>query len=286
MHRYLKLYCKKDFSLIKSSIILCFLIFLLISSLALFPQSYSMNSKPELSWGSDILISDEDSELAISTKRGYALRINGRMVHVIWSSIISNSNSEIYYRRSDDNGSTWLSSIQLTDADGLSMVPMLAVKKQKVFAVWKDNRNTAEPEIYFKCSFNSGEDWGTDVRLTETSDASNTPAVAVYKNNVYVVYEEKTGDPATCKAYFISSQDEGAAWGNPVLLSEDIPKREDGAPSIAVGQGNIIHVVYGSDKHAEQTAGYNWENYYRRSTDKGKTWEPPVRLTNDTIGDT
>jgi len=286
MSRYCKLRSKRGSHFNKSSVVLCFLAFLFIFYLLFLPKTYSMNESCKFSWGPDVLISDEVSDLAISTKRGYTIRVDGSTIHVVWSSVISNSNSEIYYRKSNDNGSSWLNSIRLTDVDGLSMVPMLAVRRENVFVVWKDDRNSTEPEIFFKSSFDNGENWGTDVHLTETSDASNTPAVDVYQDNVYVVWEEKISDPATCKAYFISSQDEGTTWENPVLLSEDIPKREDGAPSIAVGEGNIIHVVYGSDKHAQETAGYNWENYYRRSTDKGESWENPVRLTDDTIGDT
>ena len=268
------------------SVLLCFLLFLIISNRLFLAKTQPLNNNQNITWGPDFLISDEESDLAVTTKKGYAIQIDGDTVHVVWSSVLNQSNSEIYYRKSTDKGDSWSSSIRLTNADGSSMVPVLAYCQSNVYVVWKDNRDDTEAEIYFKSSSNYGADWGPDTRLTQTPDGSNAPAIDVYKKNIYVVWEEKSDNPTTCKAYFRCSQDWGANWDNPVLISEDIPKQEDGAPSITVGAGNIIHVVFGSDRNAGETAGYNWENYYTRSTDKGASWLAPVRLTNDTTGDT
>ena len=262
-------------------------LFLMFSSFVIFNPDSALRSNPQnIAWEPDILLSEENSDLSISTKRGKALCVVDNAIHAVWSSVLSDSNTEIYYRKSLDKGALWQNCQRLTNAEGFSMVPVIAANQTEIYVVWKDERNDTDCEIYFKRSLNNGTDWEGDIRLTDTPDLSNAPAFCVDGNKIYLAWEEMAKDPATCRVYFKSSQDMGATWSDQQLISDDIPKREDGAPSIGITDDDVIHVVYGSDKDAGATAGYNWENYYRRSTDGGASWEEPVRLTNDQIGDT
>ena len=61
---------------------------------------------------------------------------------------------------------------------------------------------------------------------------------------------------------------------------------EIGGPNIADSQGGLLNLVYGSQRDAAETGGYNWEAYYKNSADDGATWGDAVRLTYDSIGDT
>ena len=82
--------------------------------------------------------------------------INGSNVHVVWTDLRSGF-SEIYYKKSTDNGDTWTGDIPLTSDDGYtSQNPDICVCGSNVHVVWEDHENDNQPEIYYKNSTDGG----------------------------------------------------------------------------------------------------------------------------------
>lgn len=72
---------------------------------------------------------------------------------------------EIYYKRSDDRGSTFGPDIRLTHAPGPSQRPSVVAEKDDVFVIWFDSRD-GNNEVYGKRSRDRGRTWGEDIRIT------------------------------------------------------------------------------------------------------------------------
>ncbi|MEW6069986.1 MAG: hypothetical protein AB1485_05160 [Candidatus Thermoplasmatota archaeon] len=123
--------------------------------------------------------------------------------------------------------------------------------------------------------------WSKDARLTNNSEESLHPSIAVdSKNNVYVVWQD-TQDISQGYGrgiYFTKSTDKGETWSLPKRLSAlsyNGTTPDCITPHVIIDQNDIIHVVWSGVPPEEP---YN-EIYYKRSTDGGRTWYEDVRLT-------
>jgi hypothetical protein len=139
-----------------------------------------------------------------------------------------------------------------------------------VHVVWMDKRD-GNWEIYYKRSTDAGVSWGTDTRLTNNNNSSESPSLAVSGSVVHVVwYDNRDGN---WEIYYKRSIDAGVSWGADIRLSNNIANSF--RPSVAVS-GSVIHVIWYDERDG------NWEIYYKRSTDAGTSWGTDTRLTNNT----
>ncbi len=150
------------------------------------------------------------------------------------------------------------------------------------------------------CDSGSGSDsgsaplastWDPDRRLTYSSGAQTSinfgaairdspahaahPSVAVSGDVVYVAYvDSRDGNE---EVYYLRSLDRGTTWQPAVRLSE-VPHNSY-TPTIAA-HGTYVYVAWTDARHGGATQSLE-EEYFRRSTDQGATWDPEVRLTSD-----
>lgn len=154
----------------------------------------------------------------------------------------------------------WEAPIRLTQQDSISYTNFnnngwaVAASGDTVHVVWFDKR-PGKYEIYYKRSLDGGSTWGSDTRLSFTSnyDSSN-PSVAVSGLQVHVVWEEYFW-----MIRYKRSTDGGATWRPDTLL------RYGSNPSVAVS-GSNVSVVLESDALES-----NWI-YWMRSTNDGGSW--------------
>ena len=225
-----------------------------------------------ISWGEDTRLTN-----AINISYDPSLAVSGSVVHVVWSDKRDGSTKvEIYYKRSEDGGSTWGVDTRLTFADSWSESPSIAIEDSVIHLVWYDYRNATgdwDYEIYYKRSTDGGLTWESDVRLTDNPSYSGFPCVAVSGQIVNVVWEDdRDGTGYEGSVYCKRSADGGATWGSDTRLTDDIADAWD--PVIAVS-GSDVHVVW----HDMRDGSFR-EIYYKRSTDGGTTWGDDTRLTD------
>jgi Neuraminidase (sialidase) len=190
------------------------------------------------------------------------------IVHLAWEEK-RDDNREIYYKRSTDNGVTWEGDQRLTEDDNRSWNPSIAVWDSIVHVVWFDDRD-GNWEIYYKRSTDNGVTWEGDQRLTEESNHSRYPSIAVWDSIVHVVwYDIRDGN---WEIYYKRSTDNGVTWEGDQRLTEE--SMSSYYPAIAVWD-SIVHVVWYDIRDG------NREIYYKRSLDNGVTWEGDRRLTED-----
>jgi hypothetical protein len=119
--------------------------------------------------------------------------------------------------------------------------------------------------------------WEPDQRLTFSSGNSiatpcNGRSVDVSGDTVHVVWMDNRETANSYEIYYKRSTDGGETWGPDMpLTNSSIPSLKMN-PSIVVSD-SIVHVVW-----EEGYWHYNYEIYYKRSTNNGTIWGDVVRL--------
>lgn len=217
-------------------------------------------------WEPDVRLTYDDSTSYTYMDYAWCITADGNIVHAVWYDG-RDGNSEIYYKRSPDGGTSWGPDTRLSDFPDESLHPSIAVTGSNVHVVWHDYRE-GNWEIYYKRSTDGGISWGSDFQLTYNDSVSSMTSVAVFGSIVHVVWlDHRDGNG---EIYYKRSPDGGVSWGTDTRLS-DFPS-ESHKPSVAVSDSNV-HVVWHDHRN-----GY-YEIYYKRSTDGGMTWEMDSRLS-------
>lgn len=168
--------------------------------------------------------------------------------------------------------SSWSEQKRLTNDQAITTLSKnnahnLAIRDNKIFLIFGDSRNS-KSDIFFKYSNDLGKTWSEDIRVTDSKDTLIEPSIAVGSNDkIHVVWQNDGID----EIYYISSSDGGLTWNEKIMLSEGQSLKE--FPDVA-SDGDYVYATWMDKKEG------NFEIYFRRSTDNGKTWEPEQRLTN------
>ena len=109
-------------------------------------------------------------------------------VHVTWVDS-RDGNSEIYYKKSTDNGLTWGDDTRLTNDPVVSANPSIAVSDNNLHIVWIDWRDGNE-EVYYNHSTDNGVSWGPDTRLTNNAANSENAFITVSGPVVHVLWQD------------------------------------------------------------------------------------------------
>src|ERR687891_409767 len=103
------------------------------------------------------------------------------------------------------------SSQTLSNTPGNSTDPKIALYNNNVYVVWSDG-STGNGDIYFKRSVDNGTTFDSLENLSNTPGNSTDPKVALYNNNVYIVWsDDSTGNG---DIYFKRSVDNGTTFGS------------------------------------------------------------------------
>jgi hypothetical protein len=119
-----------------------------------------------------------------------AVAISGNNLHVVWQD--NALDSDILYRRSLDNGSTFPNVIKNLSGDtGQSFRPAIAASESIVHVVWLD-ATAGNDETFYRRSLDNGTTFPNTIKnlSSNASDSLAPPAIAVSSNNVYVVWSD------------------------------------------------------------------------------------------------
>jgi hypothetical protein len=190
-------------------------------------------------------------------------------VHVVWNDN-GPGNSEIYYKKSTNEGLTWTAGKRLTWSSGYAEYPAIAADPYgNLHLIW-DASSTGNTDIFYKKSTDGGDTWTTNRRLTWTSGLSMLSAITVDSfGRLHVVWMDTT--PGNCEIYYKKSTDGGGTWAATKRLT--LTGGYSFAPAIAVDSLGYLNVVWYDDSPG------NYEIYFKKSTDAGDTWSPSQRLT-------
>jgi hypothetical protein len=193
---------------------------------------------------------------------------SGNNVYVVWRDNTP-GNNEIFFKASNNNGSTFNEIINLSNNAGASDSPHIAVSDKNVYVVWQDN-TPGNDEVFFSASDNNGSTFSRPVNLSNNAGSSFEPRIAASGNNVYVVWRDRT--PGNDEVFFSASDNNGSTFSRPVNLSNNAGNSFE--PRIAAYDKNV-YVVW-----RDNTPGNN-EIFFSASDNNGSTFSRPINLSNN-----
>ncbi len=177
-------------------------------------QDYRDDSYPEIYYKRSVNNGETweaDERLTNDSASSYnpSVAVSDSIVHIVWQDW-RDKNWKIYYKRSIDDGETWGIDERISSNDpAFSRYPSIAVCDSIVHVVWYDERDSNK-EIYYKRSVNNGILWEDDERLTNDTDSSSYPSIAVCDSAVHVVWmDNRDGNE---EIYYKRSVDNGILW--------------------------------------------------------------------------
>ncbi len=223
-------------------------------------------------WTTKVKLSNHAMKAQLNENMGQCLVANGDTLHIVWSDKRTNGSS-IWYKRSIDTGLSWNTEVPITDTNGTAAFPAIAVSGSIVHVVWRDS-SLGHYASFYKRSTDGGNTWSTPYCLD-----SNTlfwPGVAA--SGSMVVVSLNKGIFGSTYVAFRRSLDNGATWDTVRTISTRTGPGRSEDPAIAT-DGNFVHLSWNDNRSGIM------EIYYRRSADKGVTWDPEVRLVHNSVND-
>ena len=151
-----------------------------------------------------------------------------------------------------------------------------------VYLTWWDNK-TGNNEVFFAGSNDGGKTFGKPINLSNAKGGSADSQIAASGKNVYVTWwDNKTG---SWEVFSKASTDNGKTFGNDAVMLKSVgktpvkkltptPSSTISVDTIVASSANNEYVVWW-----DNTTG-NWDVFFAKSTDNGKTFGNPVNVSN------
>ncbi|RLG31612.1 hypothetical protein DRN98_06445 [Methanosarcinales archaeon] len=188
----------------------------------------------------------------------------------------------VYFTKSLDNGKTWSNPVPINDDIWAQRTyPKIAIKGENIFVAWVEESESFSSKkerpsgIYFCSSYDFGESWSENVWVRGGEDFW---IEADPEGGVYLAY---VGGRNQNIIYLSYSEDKGKTWHTQTTDELPMVVRElyitlAGKSLYLIFQGvrpNVSHLIVGINP--------DYELYYLKSEDKGKTWSKITRLKEE-----
>jgi hypothetical protein len=196
------------------------------------------------------------------------IAVSGNNVHIVWHNDQPGGDFDILYRRSLNNGDTFLNIIKnLSDSEGGS--PSIAAFGNNVQVAWEDD-TPLNDDILYRRSTDGGTSFTEPIKnLSSNAGSSVTPALAAINNDVHVVWSDDTGAvPAgNTEIFYRRSTNSGSTFPNVITNLSNNSAGFSTLPAVAVSGANIAW-------HDDTPS--NFETAYRHSANNGVTFDPAI----------
>ena len=234
-----------------------------VFALVLFASPAALSAE----WSPEIKLSNNETNATTNENMGQCLAVNGKTLHVVWCDHTKND-SAVYYRHSNDGGVTWGAETRLSENPGTADFASLAVSGSAVHIAFRDKR-TGQYGTYYKRSLDGGNNWDADAFLGNTTF---WPSIAAAGPMVYIALNNDIGK--NTEVYCARSVNSGTSW-DPVQRISNAPGRSED-PAIAAA-GDCVQMTWNDNRTGIM------QTFYRRSADKGVTWDAETQLSNSTV---
>ena len=214
-----------------------------------------------------------ESTIILSNNLGHSqypkIVADGPNVYTLWMDD-TQGNRDIYFKRSEDNGTSFGETINLSTNPGGSLNPTMTASKtsSSLYVVWEHIPGN-NGEIFFTRSTDNGEKFDSPLVIGNNTGLNGFPQVAMSEinTNVYVVWHD-----AQNGIMLRRSTDSGSTFEPPIKLgSRNVDSQN---PQIAVSQDNNIYVAWQSNSQEG-----NGSIVFTRSTDNGESFENPITIS-------
>jgi hypothetical protein len=211
---------------------------------------------------------------ALSPSGGEASSVNllahESRVYVAWSD--ASDDGGMRFRASLDHGSSF-GPVRELSGPGNAGRPSLAASNNHVYVAWSNSRGDEEGDILFRASHNQGRSFGPLLDLNEDDEVGFVD-LAAQGHNVYLVWDDGFSDDAPA-IRFRRSTDKGDSF-EPIQRLSMTPSDATG-PRLAV-RNDDVYLTWGECEFPDPI---QCEILFRRSTNEGATFGPPVNVSEN-----
>ncbi|MGE5863240.1 MAG: sialidase family protein [Nitrososphaerales archaeon] len=152
-----------------------------------------------------------------------------------------------------------------------------------IYVVWQESVTESLPEhnydIFFIKSEDNGKTFSNPINLSNSTEFSERPQIAVSKNGIFIVWAD-TINPNNKEIIFTKSEDNGKTFSNPINISNN--SKNSYNQEISVFNENVYVVWQESDENNIDES--NDSNIiFTSSIDSGNTFKNSILLINNTI---
>ncbi|MGZ5548017.1 MAG: sialidase family protein [Nitrososphaeraceae archaeon] len=168
----------------------------------------------------------------------------------------------------------------LTNNNEDSIYGQIEAFDNNVYVIWQESVSKSLPEhnydIFFAKSEDNGKTFGRPINLSNNTEFSERPQIAVSKNGIFIVWAE-TINPNNKEIMFTKSLDNGKTFSNPINLSSN--SKDSYNQEISAFNENVYVVWQDTDKKNNDTNGIIM---FKSSTNTGNTFNNSIELINNT----
>ena len=198
---------------------------------------------------------------------------------------LQNSSSQ-YFKQNDDLTMTNYpnsNTTNLTNNSEDSIYGQIESFKNNIYVVWQESVTETLPEhnydIFFIKSEDNGKTFSKAINLSNSTEFSERPQIAVSKNGIFIVWTD-TINPNNKEIIFTKSEDNGKTFSKAVNISNN--SKNSSSQEISVFNENVYVVWQESDKSNIDES--NEGNIILiKSIDGGNTFKDSILLVNNTI---
>ena len=220
-------------------------------------------------WDDVVRMTNADGFSLTSFSNQKNIAVNGNVVHMVYYDqrdaelpFIPTTGYDVYYTRSDNNGTSYGAEIKL--ASGLN--PSIAVNGSVVHVVYDATRNGAR-EVYYMRSNDNGDTWSTEVNITSGVSMQTMASLAVSGNNVHVAYYDNS--MGNSEIFHIRSTNGGSSWLAKTRISNTAG--QSSRPCLGTS-GSNVHIVW------VDFASNNSIILFSKSINNGQSFSNPVQI--------
>jgi hypothetical protein len=219
-------------------------------------------------WDSEVTL-DDGTGVGNNRFVRVSLRAQAGHVHLFWCTQNGTTfvPDVLSYRRSVDNGTTWVAETTLGGSTGASR-PEATLTGSTIHLVWTDTRDgTANNggETYYLRSTDRGATWNTAAALSSTADHGTARATICADGavNVVVAWQDSGATGGNEDVYWRYSSDGGSSWSTAATLVTGTAEQEH--PTLVAKDG-VVALCWNNFNDTPNTV------HTKLSRDGGATW--------------
>jgi hypothetical protein len=199
-------------------------------------------------------------------------------VYLLWQDSIpsDHANYDIFMKNSNDNGTTFGSSVNLSNNSGFSEHPQIAAYDNNVYAIWADD-TSGNREVLFTRSVDNGTSFDKIKNLSNNTSDSFNQEIAVFGDTVYVVWLDQSDEDDETNILLKASGDGGETFGRTVNISSNA--NQETFPKVAAFEGSVYIAWNTVDNLLDERD--NEGLFFVRSLDGGNTFDNIIKLNHE-----
>ncbi len=200
-------------------------------------------------------------------------------IYASWISNVNSQNSDVMFKKSDNDGNSFSKPINLSNSSGISNIIKLRNSKNNVYITWEDKQSD-QWKLLFRKSQDYGKKFSNVLNISRGTGNVHLHDLSAEGKNVYVVWAANENISSKNKeVYFRKSSDYGDSFGDTVNLSNTDDDSLD--PHITTSHdGSTIYIVWTECdiKHDDPICRIA----FTKSSDKGNTFTIPKNVSDTT----